>query len=226
MRTWGKALLRETMPAAIGVFSLASTVITFLPRLGLYSIRWVPLICLIGAFAWANLRVFKKQQLTIEDLQSRLAALGARRAQLIIHPRGPSTYIVVKEPALAAPNKIYVELDLVIENKGNRTSNVNNFGLEIKGTDKHFPELRPSYPQDVSGRRSVYLLSGQGLGIDGHITVEAEKMSSRGKLGFFVTFVPEGDRKSVQAFAAIDCILTIADTEGVTASHNFRLEER
>jgi hypothetical protein len=118
-------------------------------------------------------------------------------------------------------DRIYVELDLAIENRGNRASNVNRFELYIRGMDKHFSGLQPAYPTHVYGK-SVYGLSGTGLGMDGHITVDAEKMTSGGKLAFFVPFVPAGGQSS----DVINCMLAITDTEGVTASHDFQLKER
>lgn len=217
MRAWGTALLRETTPAVAGAFSLASTVLTFVPNLGLYRFRWVPLICLIGAFAWANFQAFEKQHAEIEQLQTRVAELQVRRAQLIIDQRGRSTFIVARERAESTVfDRIYVLLDLVIENRGSRTSNVNSFELSILG--QSFSGLQPSYPRTVFGRRSTYAFSGTGPGADGHITIEAERMSDRIKLGFFVL-------PCVPTASQIDCTLTITDSEGSAASSVFHLSE-
>jgi hypothetical protein len=209
----------------VGAFSLASTVLTFFPSLGLHRFRWVALVCLIGAFAWANLRVFQKQQGLVQDLQSRLAPEPARRAQLVLGPRGGSTYIVVWDPA-GKPKQIYVELNLAIENKGNRTSNVVGFQLHIIGTDHPFSGLEPSYRTNIQGIKSAYGLSGTGLGMAGHITIPAEQIAN-GNLAFYVPFVPEGVLGDLRKpFDPIDCKLTVTDTEGVTAAHDFHLAER
>jgi hypothetical protein len=143
-----------------------------------------------------------------------------RRAELVLHSRGDSTYIALGR----VPKEIYIELDLAIENKGNRTSNVVGFRLDAAGT--HFSELKPAYPRSIQGRRTGWGLAGTGLAMDGHITVEAEKMVS-GKLAFFVPFVPTGNYGDL--YSSLDSFhgtLTITDTEGVSASHDFIVAER
>jgi hypothetical protein len=122
-----------------------------------------------------------------------------------------------------APSQIYVEIGLAIENKGNRTSNVVAFSLDA--AEMHF-ELTPAYPKSVQGRRSVWGLSGTGLGTNGQITIEPEKMVS-GNLGFYVPLVPTGvfgDRLS--SLDPFDGTLTVTDTEGVSASYDFHFTER
>jgi hypothetical protein len=227
MRAWGAALWRESWPAFIGAFSLASTVLTFFPNLGLYRFRWVSLVCLIGAFAWANLRVFTKQQTLIQDLQSRVvdSASGVRRAQLFVHHRDYARYIVVVPSSGGVASQIYIELGLALENKGNRTSNIIRFDVHIRGALSSFQNLKPEYPKSVQGRTSVQSLSGTGLGMEGHITIPQEEMIS-GRIAFFVPFIPSrGFTGSGRTFDPIECTLTVTDTEGVTASRHFRVTE-
>jgi hypothetical protein len=113
MWAWLSAIRRETTPAIVGTFSLASTILTFLPALGLHRYRWISLTCLIVAFTWANVQVFKKQQATIDDLQSRLQASEEHRARLVIHPRGPARYFLARAHPNSGFDRIYIQIGLV-----------------------------------------------------------------------------------------------------------------
>ena len=166
--------------------------------------------------AQAEIAVLNEKNATLSsNLQSQATSLGVKRAELVLHPRGGSTYIVLQPtPQTTAPNRIYVELNLAIENKGNRTSNVVSFSFDAARTG--FTEFTPNYPTNIQGRRSSWTLPGTGLGIGGHITVEVDGMVS-GQLGFFISFVPMGD--------SFDGTLTVTDTEGNSASRDFYLTE-
>ena len=79
---------------------------------------------------------------SVQTLQAQLASVGgAKRAKLTFHPRGNSNYIAVgATPVTTAPKQIYIEIDLAIENKGNRTSNVVRFSLDAAGTHSNFSQ--------------------------------------------------------------------------------------
>lgn len=225
MRDWIAALRRETAPSLVGVFSLASTIITFFPSLGFYRFRWIALVCLACAFGWANFRVYTKQRNTINNLQQRIAESGQKRANLSIRSNGDSTFIPIGHASVTdISRRIYVELNSIIENKGSRASNVVKFDFYAAGSIH--PDLKPTYPRDVQGRRCNWGLAGTGLGANGHITIEAEKVVS-GNIGFFVSFTPKGDfanlSTSLEPFVGT---LVITDTEGVSASLDFHLTER
>lgn len=148
------------------------------------------------------------------------ATVELKRAQLVIYPSGHSTYI-------AAGTRIYAEFNLAIENKGSRTSNVNRFHISMPKAQTEFSDLEPTYPKAVQGRRAVYAMPGPGFAEDGHITIPSETMTGRGKLAFFVAFAPPtASTSNPQQLEPIDCVLTISDTAGATASHEFRLDER
>ncbi|SRR6266702_2877688 len=72
MLPWLRAIARETAPAVLALLSGLSTLATFFfPKLAGYP-RGVLAACFVAGFAWANLRVFQKQQAEIARLTATL----------------------------------------------------------------------------------------------------------------------------------------------------------
>jgi hypothetical protein len=216
---WLKALKEETGPALLGAFSLASTVLTFVPSIGLGHLRSISITCLVGTFIWANVRVFGKQRAAIRELQASLASVQARRARLVIHEGERSRYIAIRKSdqdreAIAT----YFEFQMAIENKGGRNSTINRYDLEIREMGK-YENLKPRAGGVVMGVRADHAQSQPFLMSADYIGVEQEKMTPRGFLPLLVTAPPPKQR------GPLHCTLTISDTEGNSALHEFILHE-
>ena len=221
-----KALRRETLPAVITAFSFASTVLTFLPRLGASGgrIRLISIACLVVGFLWANARAFAKQSRQVRDLETALAktqATPARRANLVIHEGARSKYIAIRksDQERDAAAAIYIEFHMAVENKGDRHSSISRYDLSIPGA-ANYADLKPTTnPYSlIPGIHANYTPSQPYLTKDGYIGIEAEKMSPSGYLCFRVPALPP-------ASAPLHCVLTIRDTEGNIASHDFILPQ-
>ena len=226
-KRWLLALRKETLLALISVFSLGSTILTFFPFLASSRFRLVSIICFVVAFAWANFKVFEGQSKESDGLKLASLKTDTRKAELVMRPHGQSWYILVRQNLSAAEpcDRSYLELDCDIENKGNRTSNIDQFEILIDGVEHPYSGLKPTYPT-IYGRHATHPQQGAGLGHVGHFTIDSEQMQ-RAKLGFFVSYLPPGydARNRQQVLAPINCTFKITDTEGVTASCRLELKE-
>lgn len=227
-KDWLSALLSETVPACVALLSFASTVLTYFPALGIYRYRWIPIICLIFAFGWANFRVYKKLRNETAKLQAETQESRKRKAELILRPRGKSWFIMVrKTPQFSDPcSSVYLDLDCDIENKGNRISNIDQFEIQIDGFAQPFTGLKPEYPNTIFARNSVHPRPGTGLGKDGYFAVGAEAMIPA-KLGFLLPYLPPGYAATGanQQLGPLYCTLKITDTQGASASCRLTLIE-
>jgi|ERR1700680_4452689 hypothetical protein len=120
MKAWLKALLSETVFSAWWILSGLSTISTFFLQGWSGKPRLVSAIFLGLGFAWANFRVFQKQESRISTLNTSLAIHQARTSQLRITPDNGSRYIL--SPVATARNADfnggYFEFHLMVENTG------------------------------------------------------------------------------------------------------------
>ena len=81
-----------------------------------------------------------------ERAASQREVVKQERAELQIHSKG-GWYI------LHPGNRMFVELHLAIENKGEKNSIIDRFGLRVQQTDKEYTNISPTFKSGVRGRK-------------------------------------------------------------------------
>jgi hypothetical protein len=238
VKNWLKALLSETVLSVWWVLSAFGTVSTYLlpglsgkPRLALAASA-------ILGFAWANFRVFRKQERLISDLRQGRQLHEARTTELTIAPRRGSRYILRRAPSKVLHqdfDAMYLEFHLMIENSGRRSSVVNGFEVEILELGRTFPNLTPEEQLNfVYGRHCTQGLNTSSiLSRTGLIRIEAENTTNHGSLIFYVQgvspemFVERGLHMTgkQRKLPPLHCRLTVTDTTGSSARAEFELHE-
>lgn len=237
MKKWLAALWAETISRFWWCLSALSTFSTFFFR-GSWSgiLRPVFAISFVVSFAWANFRVFQKQEHRISELISDVPSHETRVSELKIKPIGGS-YILrpVAGVSHADFEGGFVNLQLVIENTGARNSIVDRYDLEITELKANFEKLPPQEGRNaVQGRHCV-------LGIDprrilsrtGMVKIDAESATDRGELLFFLPGLTLkrfadaglGMNGEERRFATLKCRLKVTDTMGTSAAAEFELPE-
>ncbi len=237
MKKWLKALLSETAFSAWWILSGLSTLSTFFLRGWSGKPRLVSAISAVLGFAWANFRVFQKQESRISALNADLLSHQARTSQLRITPDNGSRYILVPVANLrnADFNGGFLEFHLMIENTGRRNSTVNSYQVEIVELEETFPNLQPIEGRDaVQGRHCQHgLHSGRILSRTGVVRIDAESTTDHGTLLFSIPgitlerFANAGLRMhgEQRKFGTLRCRLTLTDTTNSSATAEFELHE-
>jgi hypothetical protein len=199
-------------------------------------LRPVFAISFVLSFAWANFRVFQKQERRISALTTDVASRETRVSELKIKPFGGS---YVLRPVMNVPHADFdggfVNLQLVFENTGRRNSIVDHYDVEIAELKASFANLRPEESRNgVQGRHCLLGLDPRRiLSTTGMVKIDAESATDRGELLFFLPgltrdrFAEAGLRMNGEErrFGTIRCRLTIADTIGTSAAAEFELPE-
>jgi hypothetical protein len=236
MKNWLKALLSETLFSVWWILSALSTLSTFFLAGWSGKPRLVSAISTSLGFAWANFRVFQKQQSEILRFKGALASHEVRVSQLRITPDNGSRYILA--PVGNVPHAEfkggYLEFHLMIENTGRRDSTVNNYQVEIVELQQTFPNLSPLEGKSgIQGRHCQHgMQPALILSTTGNIRIQAENATNHGNLLFFVPdinleqFVNGGLQMQGEhrKFGALRCRLTLTDMKQSSASE-FRLDE-
>lgn len=237
MKNWIKALLSEAVFSLWWILSAFSTASSFFVSRLSGKPRLVFAVSAVVGFAWANLRVFQKQESRISGLQASLASQQARISQLTIIPAGGSRYILspLGNIVHAAFNGSLLEFHLRIENRGRKNSIVSSYQVEITDLHKTFQDLQPQEGRNsAQGRHCVHgLQPAQILSRTGIVRIEAEGATDHGTLLFFIpditmeSFVDAGLKMSgpQHKFGTLRCRLTIADTTGSSTNAEFELHE-
>ena len=237
MMKWLQALLSETVFSVWWILSALSTLSTFVvPGL---SGKW-RLVSAISAglgFAWANYRVFQKQERQISALSAAVGSHEARASHLRITPDNGSRYILVPvgNQRNADFNGGYLETRLMIENTGRRNSIVNSYQVEIVQLQETFPNLQPQEGRNgIQGRHCQHgLQPTQILSRTGVVRIDAESATDHGSLLFFIPgialkrFADAGLRMhgEQRKFDPLRCRLTLTDTTNSSATGEFELHE-
>jgi len=237
VKNWLKALFSETPSRVWLTLSAFSTLVTFFLKAWSDKPLFVSATSMILGFAWANFRVFQKQQAEIVRLGAALSSHEARVSELKIAPDAGSRYIL--SPVGSVPHADfrggYLEFHLMIENTGRRDSTVNNYKVEIVELQQTFPNLNPLEGKiGVQGRHCVHgMQPARILSVTGNIRVQAENATNHGTLLLFVPDINlaqfavaglqmHGDERK---FDPLRCRLTLTDTTNSSATCEFRLEE-
>ena len=237
MQKWLRALLSETVFTAWWLLSALSTLSTFFFRNWSGKPRLISAILAIVGFAWANFRVFQKQQKRITELNVELASHRERTSQLRITVGDGSRYILMPVGDLrrADFNAAFLEFHLMIENTGRRPSTVNNYRVEILELQRTFSDLQPQEGRHhVQGRHCQYGLDPrQILSTTGLVAIDEERATKYGALLFYIPgvmleqFVNAGlqTHGTERKFDPLRCRLTVTDTTGSSTTAEFRLFE-
>lgn len=238
MNKWIKALLAETIFSIWWIVSGLSTVSTFfLPSLS-GKPRLVSTISTLVGFAWANFRVFQKQEHKILSLTTTLASHEERKSELRIRQDAESRYFLnpVNNLRNADFNGAYFEFHLMIENVGRRNSSITGYELEIRELEGSRYKLEPIEGETrVQARSCLHGLQPTlSLSKNRVILVPAESTTSHGTLLFRVQdgitmerFVDAGLRMHGEQlrFDNLHCRLTLIDTTDSSATQEFELHE-
>jgi hypothetical protein len=191
------------------------------------------------AFVAAVVRVDLKRQGQINYLREKLGQLATetkRKADLVIHPGNRSRYIMLRanDHHPLPPKGIHIELDLSIENKGQRISSIKGFVLTLPDFAKTYTDIKPYFTLLVPGRNCGYALTREQFFPPGQfIRVPAESVEGPKLLAFQILDLQlssfgmsafDGNRE-IRIFPPIRCELSVVDTEGCCARHEFSLEE-
>lgn len=237
MKSWLKALWSETLFSVWWILSACSTLSTFFFSGWSGKPRLISAISTILGFAWANLRVFQKQQDETLRLRGALASHEERVSELVIVPDEGSRYILapVNEVRHADFRGGYLEFHLMIRNTGRRDSTIDNYQVEIVELGRTFPNLRPMEGQNgVEGRHChhglhpAYILSETR-----NIRIRGENTTNRGTLLFSVPdinleqFIGAGMlmQGEQRRFGPLRCRLTLTDMTQSSATYEFQLDE-
>jgi hypothetical protein len=240
MKSWLKALFAETAFTTWWIFSGLSTLSTFFVQSLSGKWRFASGISTLVGFAWANFRVFTKQERQISALTVALAAPGAaaaRASRLRVAVDRWLRYILV--PANNVPrsdfNGMYAEFRLMIENTGPRNSTVDTYAVDVVELTKDFTGLRPEEGRaTIQGRHCQYGLNrATGLSGTGIVRIDAESSTNHGTLLFFLRGVKLEDFANAglhmqgeqRGFSALHCRLTVTDTTLSTTTEEFQMDE-
>ncbi len=237
MKNWLKALLSETAFSVWWILSALSTLSTFFVPVLSAKWRLVSAISAVLGFAWANYRVFQKQERQISALSTAVAPHEARASQLRITPDNGSRYILVPvgNQRNADFNGGFLEFHLMIENTGRRNSTVNSYQVEIVQLRETFPNLQPQEGRNaVQGRHCQHgLQPGRILSRTGVVRIDAESATDHGTLLFFIPGITLerfanaglGMHGEQRKFGTLRCPLTLTDTTNSSATAEFELHE-
>ena len=236
MKAWLRALFSQVIVSSWWLLSAASTLSTFFFHGWAGKVRPILAVSSIVGFAWANYRVFQKQQSEISALGKNTQLPQPRVSDLRITAHNGSRYILrpVQNVARGDFSGMFLELHLMIENQGRRDATVNHFQVEVVELNRQFTNLAPEERLNaIAGRHCVHGLNPQGLSRTGLIRIEAENTTNCGTLIFDI---PEVNLRTFaecdlrmdgpeRKFPPLHCRLTLTDTTQTSATQTFELRE-
>ncbi len=145
-----------------------------------------------------------------------------RKAELRIHAYERSCFTLVTNfQDRGQLLGMHVNLDMALENRGDKGATVQRYDLYVRETDKTYQNIRPNLGLiDIQGRHCVRNIGNEPkVTTDSLIRVQAESMSPRGFLPFFPLDAP------ILITGPVHCRLTVTDTDGNSTSQEFELRE-
>lgn len=217
---WGVALLLA------GFISTGMTFVAiYVPQFHLP--RWILIAVAVAAFLLAPFRLYALQQKRIAGLEA--SAKPARKADLVLKSEGVGFYLrVVDDHTSRKVIALYLEPRVIIENKGIRNAVIESYDVRFPGLQE-IPAQNNLKPYPVEHTLLPALNANHGLGggadyVRGYVDVPAEKLVGPLRIPFWIPgSIPaqlhEKDRN-------LECLLTVRDTEGNTASASVLLNQR
>jgi hypothetical protein len=180
---------------------------------------FVSILCIIVACYQA----WNEERQENDRLRARVAELEAFRSELLIYPGNlQEFYLAYDHGTDRPPTGIFLRLEVTIENRGPRNSNVRDFDLTVLDTKTRFEGMRTQVRDFVQTRTANHGIGRESLGneftISGHTQVH-------GILPFWIA-----DQKTAEgvgdARREIEVEFTVRDTMGVSASKTFKATKR
>ena len=178
---------------------------------------WARLSFAFAALLTAPFLAYKE---LAEKLQKVQIGVKPKRAELYILPDADSRYLVHADhrDRRKLLGGMFIKLHLAIENKGERNSIISRFDLHVQETGLHYRDMKPQNKTAVNSRHALHTI-GPTPFLAKLATVIATDKIGPVILLFYIPERPPDDCSKVK------CMLTIFDTEGITASHVFELSE-
>jgi hypothetical protein len=192
-----------------GVSTCVTFVLIYNPQFALP--YWIPGAISIGAWLFAQYRLYDKQQQQIGVLTA--SQQQPRRAKLIVLEEQGSYFIRRSAPQNSTPRAevgIYLELLVSIENKGERSAIITSYSLHIEEMGD-FANLRPSPQSWVLGMRAQHAIDPKDA-VKAYVEVPPEGLAAHQRIPFVLDALAPG------SVTQIRCELTLKDTEGNSAS--------
>jgi hypothetical protein len=194
--------------------ALATYLPIFLPTFKPY--RWIPF--LFSALAWfvAPYDLYRRKQAQIDALAARIAAGSDKKAELVISDKAESQlYVHVNADQRNQLLGAYLLLHLDVENKGARPSIVRRFDLSLRETSRTYENIHPERRSNIQTRSATHGLRQDWILTTGDVINIPAHGYCTGVLPFNLDLAPAYEPQEVH------CTLTLIDTEGVRATHDF-----
>lgn len=174
-------------------------------RLGWWRSETIP-IALIVALILASYDVWREQRALIKQAQGE-----QRRAELSITMRDRTRFIL-RCTKQRRPIGIYLEFDVLVENRGRRRSVINQFTVSVRELKEQPFDLKPEHIALLQGRASKHALdSTSHLTRSDVLKVGPEDAVGPGILAFYIPWDSDPGE-------CLHCELTLTDTEGSSAT--------
>ncbi len=163
-----------------------------------------------------------ESQIEPQSISARVAVSPNRKAELRIHAYERSCFtLVTNSQDRGQLLGMHVNLDMVLENRGNKGTTIHRYDLYVQETDKTYQDIKPNLGFiDIQGRHCVRNIRDEPkVTTDGLIRVQPETTTSRGFLPFFPLDAP------ILITQPVHCRLTVIDMDGNSASQEFELRE-
>jgi TIR domain-containing protein len=146
---------------------------------------------------------------------------ATRHSDLRIYPYEKSCFTLVTSLDRSQLMGMHVNLDLAIENRGNKGSTIVRYDIYVREADKTFENIRPNLSLlDIRGRFCVRNIGNETrITTDGLIRIQPDTTTIRGFLPFFPLAAP------IRVDGTLHCRLTMTDTDGNSVSQEFELHE-
>jgi hypothetical protein len=194
--------------------TLATYLPIFLPTFRPY--RWVPF--LFSALAWllAPYDLYRRKQAEISALATRISAAGETKSELVIYDKAESQlYVHVNADQRNQVIGAYLLLHLDVENKGARPSIVRRFDLSLRETGRTYENIHPERRQYLQTRVAEHGLRQDWILTAGDVINLPAHGYCTGVLPLYLDQAPAYENQEIH------CTLTLIDTEGVRATHDF-----
>ncbi len=219
---WGVALLLA------GFISTAMTFVAlYYPAFHLP--RWILTAVAVVAFLLAPFRLYAIQEKRIAALRSHVQL--TRKANLLLKPEGVGFYLRVVDDVTNRRKVValYLEPRISIENKGSRNAVIEAYDLKFPDLQEIREQINvkphPFRESDfVPALNANHGFPGGNDYVRGYVDVPAERLVGPLRIPFLI----EGSipAQLYEKDKNLQCVLTVRDTEGNTASASVALYQR
>jgi diguanylate cyclase (GGDEF)-like protein len=163
-----------------------------------------------------------ESQIGTRAISARIGVPTDRKAELRIHAFEQSCFtLVTNSQDRGRLLGMHVNLDMALENRGNKGATVQRYDLYVQETAKTYQNIRPNLSFiDIQGRHNIRNIGSEPkITTDGLIRVQPDTTTARGFLPFYPLDAP------ISIDGPVHCRLTFTDTDGNSTSQEFELRE-